>query len=86
MSTEIVQIGSKIYPFPRTQYETDESYFLRRDFFMSVLPQTQKDYLNTLNMSIVWSSMKILGCTYKPEVVENINKLLNASAKTTSIF
>ena len=84
MSTKMVQIGSKIYLFPKEQYETDESYFLRREFFMSIFPQTQKDYLNALNMSIVWSSMKILGCTYKPEVVENINKLLSASAKNTS--
>jgi hypothetical protein len=81
MSTEIVKIGSKIYKFSKTEYETDESYFLRRDFFMSVFPQSQKDYLNAISMSIVWSSMKILGCTYNPEVVENINKLLNTSVK-----
>ena len=50
MSTEIVQIGSKIYKFSKTEYETYESYFLRRDFFMSVFPQSQKDYLNAISM------------------------------------
>ena len=81
MSKEVVQIGTNIYSFPRLHYETDTSYFLRRDFFIGISPKTQKEYLNTINMSIVWANMKILKCTYRPEVVENINKMLIASGK-----
>jgi hypothetical protein len=77
---EVVQIGSKIYLFPRLHYETDKSYFLRREFFIKISPKTQKEYLNTLNMSIVWGNMKILECSYPPEVVENINKMLMVSS------
>ena len=79
---EIVQIGTKIYSFPRLHYETDASYFLRRDFFIGISPKTEKEYLNALNMSIVWSNMKILKCTYRAEIVENINKLLILSGKS----
>lgn len=75
-SKEVIQIGTKIYLFPRLPYETDNSYFIRRDFFTKVSPKNQKEYLNTLNMSIVWVNMKLLKCVYRPEVVENINKLL----------
>jgi hypothetical protein len=73
---DIVKIGSKIYVFLRLHYETDKSYFLRRDFFIKNAPQTQKEYLNVLNMSIVWMNMKILECNYPPEVIENINKMI----------
>lgn len=72
---EVIQIDSKIYQFPKTLYETEESYSLRRDFFIKVYPETEKEYLNALNMSYVWSYMKILGCVYPPEVVEHINKM-----------
>lgn len=81
MSKEVDQVGSKMYSFPRLHYETDNSYFMRRDFFTRVAPQTQKEYLNALNMSIVWVNMKLLKCTYRPEVIENVNKLLTPSVK-----
>jgi hypothetical protein len=66
--------------FPRLHYETDKSYFLRRDFFIKISPKTQKEYLNTLNMSIIWGNIKILECVYPPEVIENINKMLIISS------
>ena len=77
---DVIQIGSKIYLFPRLHYETDKSYFLRRDFFIKISPKTQKEYLNTLNMSIIWGNIKILECVYPPEVIENINKMLIISS------
>jgi len=76
-SNEVIQIGTKIYLFPRLHYETDNSYFIRRDFFINVSPKTQKEYLNTLNMSIVQANMKLLKCVYRPGILENINKLMN---------
>ena len=84
MSKEVIQVGSKIYPFPRIQYETDESYFIRMDFFINALPQTQKDYQNAINMSIVKTNIKLLGCIYKTEIIENMNKLLISSVKNSS--
>jgi len=81
MSKEVVQVGTKIYSFPRLHYETDESYFMRRNFFVRLSPKTSKEYLDSLNMSITWANMKILKCTYRSEVVEHINKALLASAK-----
>lgn len=81
MNKEVVQVGSKMYSFPRLHYETDNHYFIRRNFFTRVSPQTHKEYLNTLNMSIVWANMKILKCTYRPEVIENLDKLLTPSVK-----
>jgi hypothetical protein len=53
---------------------------LRRDFFIKISPKTQKEYLNTLNMSIIWGNIKILECVYPPEVIENINKMLIISS------
>lgn len=73
---ETVQVGTKIFLFPRLKYETDKSYFIRRDFFTNVSPKTQKDYLNALTMSMVWANMKLLKCVYNTDVVENINKMM----------
>ena len=81
MSKEFIHVGSKMYSFPRMHYETDHSYFMRRDFFTRVSPLTEKEYVNTLNMSIVWVNMKLLKCTYAPEVMEHMNKLLTPSVK-----
>jgi hypothetical protein len=73
--SENIQIGSKIYPFPKVEYETDESYFIRKEFFITHQPETQKDYKNILTMSIIWSNMKMLGCSYSPEVMDYLNNL-----------
>ena len=73
--SENIQIGSKIYPFPKVEYETDESYFIRKEFFITYQPETQKDYKNILTMSIIWSNMKMLGCSYSPDVMEYLNNL-----------
>jgi len=81
MSKDVVKVGTNIYSFPRLHYETDESYFMRRDFFVHVSPKTLKEYPDVVNMSITWSNMKILKCTYRPEVVEHINKVWADSAK-----
>lgn len=81
MNKEVVQVGTKIYSFPRLHYETDKSYFMRRDFFVRISPNTLKEYLDVLNMSITWVNMKILRCTYRPEVIERINKALGDSDK-----
>ena len=70
---DVIQIGSNIYLFPRLQYETNKSYFLRREFFIKIAPKSEKEYLN---MSIIWGNIKILECSYPPEVIENINKML----------
>lgn len=81
MNKEIIQIGSKIYEFPRMHYETNESYHIRQNFFIKVGPKTQKEYMNTLNMSIVLANIKILNCKYSPEVIENLNNLSQDSVK-----
>ena len=73
---EIIQVGKILYPFPRLNYETDASYFLRKDFFIKAGAKTEKEYLNAVSMSITWASMKILGCAYPAEVQENLKKLV----------
>ena len=78
METEILKVNSKMYSFGRMENETDESYFIRRDFFMTISPQNNKEYVNAISMSIVLSNMKILDCVYSPEVVEYLNKMLSA--------
>ena len=75
---EVIQVGNKIYLFPRLNYETDKSYFLRKKFFVNNSPKTKKEYLETLTMSIAWVNIKLLNCTYRPEVT---NKLLISSVK-----
>ena len=80
-SKKVIQVGTKIYSFPRLHYETDASYFMRRDFFVRIYPKTLKEYFDALDMSITWANMNILKCTYRPEVIEHINKALAASVK-----
>lgn len=81
MNKNVIQIGSKIFSFPRLKYETDYSYFIRSNYFIKVSPKTNKEYLNAINMSIVCANIQILNCTYKKETIEYMNKLLNYSVK-----
>lgn len=73
---ELVQVGSKIYLFPRLPYETDQQYFSRKDFLVKASPTTQKKFLDAVRMSMVWANITFLGSTYSPEVTANLNKLL----------
>jgi hypothetical protein len=73
---EIVKIGSKVYEFPRLNYETDKSYYLRRDFFVKASPDTEKDYYRVINMSLVYANTKLLRCVYKKDVMDLMNKYL----------
>lgn len=72
----LIKIRNKIYEFPRLNYETNESFFLRKKFYTKISPSSEKEHLDTINMSIIWSNMKILGCVYPDEVVQRIeNKI-----------
>ena len=71
-SEEVIQVGKKLYPFPRLNYETDSNYFLRKEFFISKSPTTEKDYLNTITLSIAWASYKLLGCIYPEDVLDKL--------------
>ena len=75
MNKEVIRVGEELYQFPRLHYETDASYFLRKEFFINASPKTEKEYYDAINMSIVWSSIQILGCQYPPEVMEQLNRL-----------
>jgi|SaaInlStandDraft_1057018.scaffolds.fasta_scaffold01999_3 hypothetical protein len=82
-SKEIVQVGSIIYDFPRlSSYETDKSYNLRKKYFMKAMEETkaslktEKDYWNSINMSIVYANTIILKCVYKKDVMDLMNKYL----------
>ena len=74
---QIIQIGTKMYSFPRLKYETDKSYFIRKKFFMRISPKSEEQYIEAINMSITWVNMKLLKCIYKQDVIENINKVLS---------
>lgn len=76
INKQIIQVGTKIYSFPRMHYETDNNYFTRVDFFKRVSPKSQREYIQALNMSMVWANMKILKCIYKPEIIEKMNKMV----------
>lgn len=73
---EVVQIGSKIYIFPRLPFETDQQYFSRKNFLVKVSPTTQKKFLHAVQMSMVWANITFLGSSYSPEVTANLDKLM----------
>lgn len=75
---EIVQVGSKIYLFPRLPFETDQQYFGRKTFLTKAAPKTQKKYLDAVKYSMVWANIQFLGCSYSPSVIKDLNKLTDS--------
>lgn len=75
MNNSVIKIKNKIYKFPREEYETNNSYFIRKDFFIKVAPTTEKEYKTVLNMSIVYVNIKLKGCIYPENVILGLNKI-----------
>lgn len=73
---EVIQIGTKIYLFPRLPYETDQQYFARRKFLTKALPKTQKKFLEALRFSMVWANVHFLGCSYSPGTTRDLKQLM----------
>jgi hypothetical protein len=73
---EVVQIGSKIYLFPRLPYETDEIYFSRKTFVIKVAPKTEKKFIDTVRLSMIWANIKFLKCSYPSNVMTDLRKIL----------
>lgn len=76
MSKEVVQIGSKIYLFPRLPFETDTIFSARKKFFMEQSPKTDKKYLEAVKMSMVFVNVKFLGCLYSDNIMEELKNML----------
>lgn len=75
---EVIQIGSKIYLFPRLPYETDKVYFARRKFLTRSSPKTQKKFLDSLRLSMVWANINFLGCSYPESVTKDLKKMMKS--------
>jgi len=73
---EVIQIGSKIYLFPRLPYETDQVYYARRKFLTKASPRTQKKYLDAVRLSMVWANINFLGCSYPSGVNRELKDLM----------
>ena len=75
MNNLSIKIKNRVYKFPRLEYETNNSYFTRKDFFVKASPTTEKEYKNAINMSIVYVNIKLNGCIYPQSVIFGMNKL-----------
>lgn len=71
---EVIQIGPKLYVFPRLPFETDRVYFARRNFINRYAPKTQKQFLDGTRLSMVWANIRFLGVSYAPEVNNELRK------------
>ena len=67
-----IRIKNRVYVFKRLEYETNNSYFLRKDFFTQIAPTTEKDYKSAINMSIVFANITLKGCSYPDDVVKDL--------------
>lgn len=70
-----IRLRNKVYKFPRMEYETNNSYYIRRDFFVKAAPRTEKEYVSAVNMSIVYVNIKLNGCIYSENVILAMNKI-----------
>ena len=69
-----IRVKNKIYKFPRLEYETNNSYFVRKDFFVRVAPKTEKEYKTAVNMSIVYENI-VQGNIYPANVILAMDKI-----------
>ena len=77
----LITVNSKKYVFPKINYETNQSYSLRKNFFLKNLPKSEKEYLNIINLSLILRGILFLNCVYPEKVVENLNKYLGENEK-----
>lgn len=78
---DVIQIGSKIYSFPRLPFETDQSYFSRRKYIIKASPTTSKKFAEATRLSMVWSNIEFLGCTYSETLTrETMSQLSSTNA------
>lgn len=73
-----IEVMGKVYTFPREKYETDESFFMRKRFFMKNQPDTEKAYLKVLTMSFVFRNVNLLGVSYDSNVMSSLEKYTTA--------
>lgn len=69
---EVIQIGSKVYLFPRLPNEIDEVYYGRMRFLKKHAPKTEKKYIQVLKLSMIWANAKYLGCSYPSSLMKEI--------------
>lgn len=75
---EVIQIGPKLYVFPRLPFETDRVYFARRNFLNKFAPKTQKQFADGTRLSMIWANIRFLGVTYAPEINQELQKVIQA--------
>lgn len=73
---EVIQIGPKLYVFPRLPFETDRVYFARRNFLNKFAPKTQKQFMDGTRLSMIWANIRFLGVSYSPEVNKELQKVI----------
>lgn len=78
---KLISIKSNKYIFPKIDYETDESYQIRRKFFINNAPKNEEEYLNILSLSFTLRGILLLRCTYPEKVIQNLNKYLKPDQK-----
>ncbi len=72
-----IRIKNQVYIFKRLEYESNNSYYLRKDFFTKIAPSSEKEYKNTINMSIVFANITLNGCSYPTNVIEELKKYMD---------
>ena len=74
---QVITINSKVYDFPKLNYESDKSYFLRKDFFIKANPTSEKKYLQAITLSICWASVEMYNCVYAENIMNEISKIMS---------
>ncbi len=75
---EVIQLGSKIYIFPRLPFETDQVNFARRMFLMKMSPKTEKKFLDAMKLSMLWANIHFLKCVYPNDVMKEVKKAIES--------
>jgi hypothetical protein len=80
MNKELIQVGSKIYSFPRLPHETEQVYSARKNFFIvffTTIPnKTEKKYCEAFRLSMVFANVYFLGCVYSDKIMKKISEVM----------
>jgi hypothetical protein len=74
---EVIQLGSKMYIFPRLPFETDQVYFARRMFLTKMAPKSEKKFLDATRLSMIWANVHFLKCLYPAPIMKDIKKAID---------
>lgn len=73
--SEQIEYKGFLYTIPFLEHEPFDVFIKRAWFIVKQLPQTNEDFENITNYSILWSNIFFKGCIYNDNLMNKIKKM-----------